>query len=125
MTSILIADDDFISLEVLKAMLSSYPVTIQTAQNGKEAVDFAQQYQPALIILDYEMPEMTGAEACIALRATAEFSETPIIALTGHQSSTELNVCREAGMNQTLHKPVSLEALQEVFRTYLPELLNP
>ena|SRR5690554_3244201 len=122
MTSILIADDDFISLEVLKAMLSSYNVNIITAQDGKQACQLALEHRPSLIILDYEMPVMTGAEACANLRKNSQFKNIPIIALTGHQSSTELNTCRDAGMNQTLHKPVSPEAIAELFKSYLPNI---
>ncbi|RUO40516.1 two-component system response regulator [Aliidiomarina taiwanensis] len=123
MTNILIADDDFISLEVLKAMLAQYAVTVHTAADGQAAVDTALQVTPALIILDYEMPKLTGAEACKQLRQHAVFADTPIIALTGHQSPTEIEACRAAGMNHTLHKPVSPDALQDLFSTYLPELL--
>ncbi|CUS48657.1 MAG: two-component signal transduction system response regulator [Idiomarinaceae bacterium HL-53] len=119
MTSILIADDDFISLEVLKAMLSTFSVDVITASHGQEALDQAKALQPTLIILDYEMPYLTGAEVCAELRKLVQFSETPIIALTGHQSPTELNACREAGMNHTLHKPVSPEALEEIIAPYV------
>ena len=122
MTDVVIADDDFISLEVLKAMLSQYAVTIHTAENGQAAIAIAEQVKPALIILDYEMPVLTGAEACAQLRQQEAFSDTPIIALTGHQSPTEIETCRAAGMNQTLHKPVSPEALQSLFDTHLPDL---
>lgn len=122
MTPILIADDDFISLEVLKAMLSQFPVSVHTASNGPEAIELATSVQPALIILDYEMPAMTGAEACQQLRLQPQFADTPIIALTGHQSSVELNACREAGMNETLYKPVSPEQLAKTIATYLPAL---
>lgn len=122
MTDILIADDDFISLEVLKAMLSQYAVTIHTAADGQSAIDTALEVTPALIILDYEMPKLTGAEACVQLRQQAAFTDTPIVALTGHQSPTEIEACRTAGMNQTLHKPVSPEALQDLLSEYLPQL---
>lgn len=122
MTSILIADDDFISLEVLKAMLSQFPVTVHTASNGPEAIALAENIQPALIILDYEMPAMTGAEACQQLRLQPQFADTPIIALTGHQSPTELNACRVAGMNETLYKPVSPEAFAATLASHLPQL---
>lgn len=122
MTKILIVDDDFISLEVLKAMLSQYAVDIYTATNGPDAIELAAKVAPALIILDYEMPEMTGAEACQQLRLKPQFLHTPIIALTGHQSPTELNACRQAGMNETLYKPVSPEILAKTIATYLPEL---
>lgn len=119
MTTILIADDDFISLEVLKAMLASYDFEIVAATDGDDAYQKAISSAPALIILDYEMPKQTGAKVCKNLREIDSFSNTPIIALTGHQSSEELNACRDAGMNHTLHKPVSPDALAEVVEQYL------
>ncbi|MCC5855368.1 MAG: response regulator [Idiomarina sp.] len=127
MATILIADDDFISLEVLKAMLGQYPVTLLTAINGAEALELAQQHQPDLLILDYEMPDYTGAEVCAMLRGQIDdgiptFANTPIVALTGHQSPNELNRCRDAGMNQTLHKPVAPDALKQLIEQYLPAL---
>ncbi|RUO21418.1 response regulator [Aliidiomarina haloalkalitolerans] len=114
MKTILIADDDFISLEVLKAMLSRFPVEVITATNGTDALSHAQQHQPQLLILDYEMADYTGAEVCQQLRQIPAFSDIPIIALTGHQSPNELEACRQAGMNQTLHKPVAPDAIEQL-----------
>ncbi|MCL4410548.1 MAG: response regulator [Gammaproteobacteria bacterium] len=114
MKKILIADDDFISLEVLKAMLSRFPVEVIAATNGTEALSQAQQQQPHLLILDYEMADYTGAEVCLQLRQLDAFTHTPIIALTGHQSPNELEACRQAGMNQTLHKPVAPDAIEQL-----------
>lgn len=118
MTKVLIADDDFISLEVLKAMLGQYSVEILTATTGQEALDQANA-SPNLIFLDYEMPDMSGADVCKTLRSQSEFKETPIIAITSHQSASEMTACREAGMNATLHKPVSPEALDELLKQYV------
>lgn len=118
MNTILIADDDFISLEVLKAMLTSYPVEVISASNGKEALALALENKPQLIILDYEMDDLTGAEVCTQLRKDSAFTDTPIIALTGHQSSTHLDQCRDAGMNQTLHKPVTPDALTQLLEAH-------
>lgn len=118
MRKVLIADDDFISLEVLKAMLANFDVELLTAMNGQEALEQA-KYHPELIFLDYEMPDMSGAEVCRQLRQDSRHEKTPIIAITSHQSASEMSACREAGMNATLHKPVSPEALSELMSDYL------
>ena len=119
MHTVLIADDDFISLEVLKAMLEEYPLDLLTAADGDEALQLAIEHEPELLILDYDMPGMTGAEVCRALRQRNGFDDTPIIALTGHQSDAELSSCREAGMNQTVLKPVAPDTLTQLLRDYL------
>lgn len=119
MHTVLIADDDFISLEVLKAMLDDYPLDLLVANNGEEALQLAREHEPELLILDYDMPDMTGADVCRALRQETAFQDTPIIALTGHQSVSELNACRMAGMEETLHKPVSPDNLHVILQQYL------
>lgn len=118
MQTILIADDDFISLEILKAMLSQFSLHVVAASSGTEALQAAQQEQPQLIILDYEMDDLTGAEVCAQLRQTAAFQHTPIVALTSHQSAEHMEKCRLAGMNQTLHKPVAPDSLQQLLTHY-------
>lgn len=119
MHTVLIADDDFISLEVLKAMLEEFPLDLLVANNGQEALDLCLAHEPELLILDYDMPDLTGAEVCRTLRQNPTFADTPIVALTGHQSVSELNACRTAGMNETIHKPVSPDTLAVLLREYL------
>jgi CheY-like chemotaxis protein len=119
MHTVLIADDDAISLEVLKAMLSAFPLTILTAESGQQALELTRAEDPELLILDYDMPQMTGADVCRELRQEPAFEDLPIIALTGHQSMTELNACRAAGMNDTLYKPVSPDDLATLLREHL------
>lgn len=116
-TIVLVADDDFISLEVFKAMLGQHDVDVITAESGQQALD-ALTHQPAIIFLDYEMPDMSGADVCRQLRQRPEYSNTPVIAVTSHQSATEIEACREAGMDATLHKPVSPDALAELLAKF-------
>ena len=65
MHTVLIADDDFISLEVLKAMLEAFPLDLLVANNGQEALDLCLAHEPELLILDYDMPDITGAEVLL------------------------------------------------------------
>lgn len=115
---VLIADDDMISLEVFKAMLAQHQLDVVTATTGEEALTALAQ-QPQLIFLDYEMPDMSGAEVCQQLRQRPQFTDTPVIAVTSHQSASEMDDCRNAGMNATLHKPVAPDALEELLQQYL------
>lgn len=120
---VLVADDDMISLEVFKAMLGQFSVQVVTASSGEQALA-ALSHQPKLIFLDYEMPDMSGAEVCQQLRQQQAFADTPVIAVTSHQSATEMDACRNAGMNATLHKPVAPDALAELLEEFLPEAVS-
>lgn len=115
--TVLVADDDMISLEVFKAMLAQHHVNVITAETGEQALAALDQ-QPDLIFLDFEMPDMSGAEVCRRLRQQPQFNDTPVIAVTSHQSASEMDECRSAGMNATLHKPVAPDALAELLQQY-------
>lgn len=115
--TVLVADDDIISLEVFKAMLSQHNVNVVTAETGQQALA-GLSYQPDVIFLDFEMPDMSGAEVCRQLRQRSEFANTPVIAVTSHHSASEMDECRHAGMNGTLHKPVAPDALAELLAQY-------
>lgn len=115
--TVLVADDDMISLEVLKAMLGQHNVNVITATTGEQALSALEQ-GPDMIFLDFEMPDMSGAEVCRQLRQRQRFSDTPVIAVTSHQSASEMDECRNAGMNATLHKPVAPDALAELLAEY-------
>lgn len=117
MATVLIADDDFISLEILKTMVERDGVAVITANNGEEALAAAAQNSFALILLDYEMPDFTGAQ--VAEKLITDGITTPIVAVTGHQSATELTACRDAGMVATIHKPIAPDALEELLKRWL------
>jgi CheY-like chemotaxis protein len=82
--------------------------------NGYEAVEFAQEFHPDLILMDIQMPALDGLEATRRLRARTEFAETPILALTALAMPGDRERCLQAGANDYLAKPVSLKTLLAV-----------
>lgn len=113
---VLIVDDDFISLEVLKAMVGQYPVEILTAQSGQEAIDLALAERPRLILLDHELPDIDGIE--VFCRLSEKLGDAmPLAAMvTGHQDDDFATRCTAAGINKRLHKPVKPTELADLLR---------
>ena len=79
----------------------------------------------ALILMDVQMPEMDGLEATRRIRSMAAYEHLPILAMTGNTSSKDLRACLEAGMNDTLTKPVTPENLFTMINKWLPEPGQP
>lgn len=104
MLEALIVDDDFISLEVLKAMLSGLGVAVTGVQTGTLALEAIQSKSFDLIILDYDMPIMDGPQTCREIKALTE--HPTIIGLTGHQDPNITQHCLQAGMLEVLTKPL-------------------
>lgn len=113
---ILVVDDDFISLEVLKAMLSHYDATILVAQTGHEAVEQALSQRPDLLLLDHELPDMTGLDVYCEITAQLGDEAPAAAMITGHDFAEFADACAAAGIHHHLQKPVSPKGLADLLR---------
>jgi len=109
--SILLAEDNPINREIAWALLDDAGLHVDQAENGREAVQLAEQKHFDLILMDMQMPELNGVDATMAIRALEGCASTPIIALTANAFDEDRQVCLEAGMNDHIAKPFSPEVL--------------
>ena len=85
---------------------------VLTTANGEEALQLAQERDPALVILDVEMPKLDGYEVTRRLRANETTSALPIILLTSHDDEAALATGYEAGATEYITKPFSPQELE-------------
>ena len=115
---ILLVDDDPVSIRVLSRVLSGYP-NLQFATNGADALRLAADTAPDLILLDAEMPDMSGFQVCEALKRDPLLSEVAVIFVTSH-SEPEFEVAGlELGAVDFISKPVSAPLVLARVRTQL------
>jgi CheY-like chemotaxis protein len=114
----LVVDDIASNLEVAKGFLNLYQVNIETASNGEEAVELAQEISYDMIFMDHMMPGMDGIEATAAIRALG--LNTPIIAFTANAVSGMRELFIENGFNDYLAKPIEVTQLDAVIAKWLP-----
>ncbi|RUO72432.1 response regulator [Pseudidiomarina sediminum] len=113
---VLIVDDDFISQEVVKAMLSSFThVTTYVAASGAETLQQLAQIQPQLILLDHELPDTTG-EALLQQIQQQHPSGAVIAIVTGHQADALRAHYASLGTHHLLQKPLAPADLAELVR---------
>ncbi|MBV2264906.1 MAG: PAS domain S-box protein [Thauera sp.] len=117
---ILLAEDNPINREVAVALLRETGATIDTAENGQEAVEMAGAVPYDLILMDMQMPVMDGLTATRLLRSRAELRDLPIVAMTANAFSEDRQLCIDAGMNDHIPKPVEPELLCEKLVRWLP-----
>ena len=110
---ILVVDDDALSCRLLQKTLSGAGFEVRTAMDGNAALELIRKNPPDLLVLDFEMPGMSGAEVCGSIRNDLEsgIHELPVIMLTGHVSEADEILCWNAGANDYVSKPVSRSAL--------------
>ncbi len=113
---ILIADDDPLTLLILRRLLEQQGKMILTAEHGEEALAMALQHQPQMLITDWRMPELSGIELCKTLRDTDSTRHIYIIMLTGRESEDELLEAFAAGADDYIVKPFKPKVLHARIR---------
>lgn len=115
MQTVLIVDDEFGVAEVLQSILEDEGYRVFTAINGKQALTRLAELMPDLILLDYMMPIMDGAQTLLAIRKDKDFANTPVIMM----SSLEEAAVRETSTdyNSFLRKPFrAMQVIRAVAR---------
>ncbi len=120
---ILVVDDTPINLTVVKGLLKSTLVQIDTAESGMEAIGKVREKKYDIIFIDHRMPEMDGLETLDAMRKMEDnlSADAPCIALTANAGAGARDDYIAAGFNDYLSKPVNGQLLEEMIRQYLPE----
>ncbi len=117
---IMVVEDDPINMMLITEVLRKMGFGIIKARNGKEALEILPQYNPGLIFMDVNMPEMDGYETTRFIRRmSAPKCHIPIIALTADAMKGDREKCIEAGMTAYVSKPFKLEEIHAVL-----ELVN-
>ena len=108
---ILVVDDDPGMREVLESILIPENILVYTAVDGKDAVQKTLALMPDLILLDVGMPKLNGLTFCRAIRAGTQTRDIPIIVITSFTAKGRLEECMEAGADDFLAKPFTMEEL--------------
>src|SRR4030042_146819 len=116
---ILIVEDNPQNMRLIEMALSAESYTLLEATNGEEALEVAKKERPDLIIMDIQLPKMSGLEVTRKLREISEFSRTPIIAITAYAMKGDKEKALDAGCNAYLSKPISARDLPNLIAKML------
>ncbi|MDR2912567.1 MAG: response regulator transcription factor [Alistipes sp.] len=116
---ILIVDDEPDILEFVGYNLKKQGYEVETAVNGREAVDRTLAWHPHLILLDAMMPIMDGFEACRLIRTTKGIEDTLVVFLTARNDENSQVRGFDAGADDYIAKPIQLKALESRIRAVL------
>ncbi len=119
---VLVVDDNEVNRMVLEAMLGTLGLTSTSLPDGRYVTEVAERVNPGLVLMDVSMPEVDGLEATRRLRACkrrASDYRVPVIALTAYASERDRAECHEAGMDDFMTKPITLEVLSGMLAKWL------
>lgn len=121
---VLIAEDNPVSLEVLRRQLETLGLQVETAEHGRLALARWHLLRHDAILTDINMPEMDGYQLAHAVRRSESVlgGRVPIIAVTANALSGDEEACITNGMDDYLTKPITLAALTKALRRWLPQI---
>ena len=116
---VLLVEDEPINRQVALMMLEDAGLTVDTAEDGVQALDCIERQKYDLILMDMQMPNMDGLETTRRIRRLPQGSTVPIIAMTANAFEEDRSRCLAAGMNDFIAKPVNPEHLLETIGRWL------
>jgi two-component system KDP operon response regulator KdpE len=114
--TILVVDDDQGLRELIRINLEHEGYTVVQGRNGRDALEGVREHRPDLVVLDINMPEMDGVEACVKIR---EFSQVPILMLTALVQSQNVVTGLDEGADDYIGKPFNMDELLARIRALL------
>ncbi len=117
---ILLVDDDELNQEIAKEILTIYGLKVRIASSAKEAFWLLSEDLPDLVLMDLQMPEMTGYEALDVIHSNPAWSDIPVIALTANARIVERKKALAYGMDGFLTKPIDPYKLKQTLLDWIP-----
>jgi two-component system cell cycle response regulator DivK len=119
MQSVLIVEDNELNMKLFNDLLSAHGYrTIQT-RSGFEAMELARRHRPDLILMDIQLPEVSGLEVTRWLKDDDELSRIPIVAVTAFAMKGDEDRIRSGGCEAYLSKPISVVGFLETVRKFI------
>jgi two-component system cell cycle response regulator len=118
-TPLLIVDDHAINLKLLEFVLRAQGYEVRTAGDAESAREMLAEWLPRLILLDLQLPGMSGLEFARLLRSEKRFQSVLIVAVTAFAMKGDDRVATDAGCDAYLSKPINTRTLPEFIKTLL------
>ncbi|MCH4893451.1 MULTISPECIES: response regulator [unclassified Sphingomonas] len=116
---VLVVEDNELNLKLFCDLLRAHGFVAEPIRDGREAMVRAQQFDPHLVIMDIQMPHVTGLELITLMRADPELAQVPIMAVTAYSGREDEERIRAAGASAYVSKPISLARFIEEVRQLL------
>ncbi len=105
---ILVVEDNELNLKLFCDLLRAHGYAAEPVRDGREAVELARGFEPDLIVMDIQMPHITGLELIEQLKVDEELKSIPIMAVTAYAAKGDEERIRDAGAEGYVAKPISV-----------------
>lgn len=117
--TVLIVEDNELNMKLFHDLLEAHGIGTVECNNGLEVMDTARQHKPDLILMDIQLPEVSGLDVTKWLKNDEELKAIPVIAVTAFAMKGDEEKIREGGCEDYISKPISVSKFLEVVQQYL------
>ena len=117
--TVLVVEDNELNMKLFHDLLEGIGYKTVETRNGLEAIDLARKHRPDLILMDIQLPEVSGLEVTKWLKEDDELRSIPVIAVTAFAMKGDEERIRQGGCEAYMSKPISIGKFIETVKTYL------
>ncbi|MDJ0929886.1 response regulator [Breoghania sp.] len=119
--TVLIVEDNELNMKLFHDLLEAHGYATLQTRNGLEALDLARAHRPDLILMDIQLPEVSGLEVTKWIKEDDDLKTIPVIAVTAFAMKGDEERIRQGGCEAYISKPISVAKFLETVRFYLGE----
>jgi len=120
---VLYIEDNPLNVRLVKRSLKGMPIHILCASNGEDGIQMVKHEKPDLILLDINLPTISGIDVLIHVKSHRQTLFIPVIALTADTTLQTRNLCKLYGVSAYLQKPISRHTLIQTIQMYLSDVI--
>lgn len=106
--TVLIVEDNELNMKLFKDLLEAHGISTLETQDGNAVLDIAEEHNPDLILMDIQLPEISGLDVTKSLKAHEKLKHIPVIAVTAFAMKGDEEKIREGGCEDYISKPISV-----------------
>ena len=111
--TILIVEDNGLNMKLFRDLLAAHGYVTLETNDGAEALDLVRQHRPDLVLMDIQLPNVSGLEIIKSIKADAELRSIPVIAVSAFATKWDVETMRELGCEACLTKPITITSFIE------------
>ena len=119
--TVMIVEDNELNMKLFRDLLEAHGYHTVGTRDGIDALDLARKHRPDLVLMDIQLPEVSGLEVTKWLKDDEELREIPVIAVTAFAMKGDEQRIRQGGCEAYISKPISIGTFLETVRRYLGE----
>ncbi len=116
---VLVVEDNELNLKLFSDLLRAHGFLVEPVRDGREAVERARAFAPDLVVMDIQMPHVTGYELILELMADEQLRDIPVMAVTAYAGRDDEERIRAAGARSYVSKPISLARFMDAVNALL------